>query len=235
MQVFYSQNIVGDKILIDQQEHIHLSKVLRKTLGDKIYVCNGKGLFVLAEIISMTKKETMLLTKEVLHDEKENSNRLTLAVAPTKNMDRYEWFIEKAIEIGVHRIVPFYSQNSERRKLKLERIQTIAISAMKQSKSLFLPEIHAPISFKELLNLKLTNQKYIAYVLEETNTVKDVFPLLEPDKELIVLIGPEGGFTVEEADRAMKNSFKALSLGAKRLRTETAAVYTAAAYQLLCK
>ena len=235
MQVFYSQNIVGDKILIDEQEHIHLSKVLRKAIGDKVYVCNGKGFFVLAEIISMTKKETMLLTREVLHDEKENTNRLTLAVAPTKNMDRYEWFIEKAIEIGVHEIIPFYSQNSERRKLKLERIQTIAISAMKQSKTLFLPEISEPISFKELITKKSPDQKYIAYVLEETSTAKDVFPLLDSEKELLVLIGPEGGFTVEEAELAVKNSFKALSLGAKRLRTETAAVYTAAAYQLLCK
>jgi 16S rRNA (uracil1498-N3)-methyltransferase len=235
MQVFYSPNIVSDKILVDQQEHIHLSKVLRKAIGDRVYVCNGRGLFVLAEIVSMSKKETVLLTKQVLHNEKENANQLVLAVALTKNMDRYEWFIEKAIEIGVHRIIPFYSQNSERRKLKLERIQTIAISAMKQSKSLFLPEIKEPISFKELLKENSTNQKYIAYVQEETHTSKAVFPLLDAEKELLVLIGPEGGFTVEEADLAIKNSFKALSLGTKRLRTETAAVFTAAAYQLLCK
>lgn len=235
MQVIYSQNIVGEKVLVDQQEHIHLSKVLRKNIGDTIYICNGNGLMVLAEIASISKKETILFIREVIEDQKENTNQLTIAIAPTKNMDRFEWFLEKSIEIGIHRIIPFYSQNSERRKLKMERLNTIAISAMKQSKTLFLPHIEEPVSYKELLTKDFGTQKYLAYVLENTLTVKGVFSSLDNKKDLTVLIGPEGGFTSEEAAQAIKNDFKTLSLGAKRLRTETAGIFTASAYQLLCK
>jgi 16S rRNA (uracil1498-N3)-methyltransferase len=235
MQVFYSKNIIDQKILIDQQEHIHLSKVLRKSLGDEVYVCNGQGLMVLAEITLISKRETILFLKEIIHDVKQNDNQLILAVAPTKNIDRYEWFIEKAIEIGVNKILPFYAQNSERRKLKIERLKTIAISAMKQSKTLFLPEISEPVSFKQLVAIENINQKYLAYVLEKTSTIKEVFPHVNTKEEVLIVIGPEGGFTEEEASLAAMNSFKALSLGEKRLRTETAAVYAAASYQLLCK
>ena len=235
MQVFYSTNIIDQKIVIDQQEHIHLSKVLRKNIGDTVHVCNGKGLMVLAEIVALSKKESLLIVKEVVFDLKQSDNRLVLGVAPTKNMDRYEWFIEKAIEIGISKIIPFYSQNSERRKLKMERLQTIAISAMKQSKSLFLPEIVEPITFKELMKKEMGDQKFLAYVLEDTRDLKAEFSKLNMNKELLVLIGPEGGFTTEEAELASANAYKTLSLGKQRFRTETAAIYTAAAYQLLCK
>jgi len=235
MQIFYSTNIQDNIAIIDGQENIHLSKVLRKEIGDEVYLLNGKGTLFLAEITSQSKKATTLTIKNTVESEEKNHNNLILAVAPTKNIDRYQWMIEKAVEIGVNQIIPFYSQNSERRRLKLERLEAIAIAAMKQSKTLFLPKIAAPINFKDLLNQEFSDQKFIAYLRDNTTDVTTSFPQLKPELSTVVLIGPEGGFTVEEAAQAEKNKFKTLSLGNKRLRTETAGVFTAAAYQLLCK
>lgn len=235
MQIFYTKNISGNIALIDGQESIHLTKVLRKNVDDEVYICNGLGSLFKAEITAVSKKESVLNIIETVEHQNENLCQLILAVAPTKNMDRYEWMIEKAVEIGVNQIIPFYSQNSERRRLKLERLEGIAIAAMKQSKTLFLPKISEAIKFKDLLNLEFSEQKFIAYLRGNTEDVKSVFPKLSTTKSTIILIGPEGGFTVEEAAEAEKNKFKTLSLGSKRLRTETAGVFTASAYQLLCK
>ena len=235
MQVFYAQNITDKNILIDSQEHIHLAKVLRKTVGDEIYVCNGKGLLVLAEIISSSKKETVLQVKRVVANENNNKHHLVIGIAPTKNMDRLEWMVEKCVEIGVNGIAPFYSQNSERRRLKLERLEGKALSAMKQSKALFLPSIQEAVTLEKLIKQSEAKHKYIAYVEEETNDIQAIFPQIDRNETMLVLIGPEGGFTKEEVDLAVENGFKSISLGQQRLRTETAGVFVASAYQLLCK
>lgn len=236
MQVFFSKNIVDGKILIDQQEHIHLSKVLRKTVGDEVFVCNGEGLLLRAEILSSSKKGTVLLSKEIVTQKKQSDHQLTIAIAPTKNMDRLEWMLEKCIEIGIQGLIPFYAQNSERRRLKLERLEARSVAAMKQSKALFLPKINEAISFKELLETKWDHTaKYIAYVEETGNDIKSVFPTLKSSEKVLVLIGPEGGFSPEEVAMAVKSGFKPISLGQQRLRTETAGVFVASAYQVLCK
>lgn len=235
MQLFFTQNIQNNIAIIDGQEHIHLAKALRKVIGDVVHLLDGKGALFLAEITGQTKKVTTLYIKEVVESVTANPNNLILAVAPTKNLDRYEWMVEKATEIGVKEIIPFFSQNSERRRLKTERVEAIAISAVKQSKTLFVPKIWEPIKFKELFIHDIAPQKYIAYLRENTENVVTAFPQLNIHENTIVLIGPEGGFTVEEAQLAEKNNFKTLSLGNKRLRTETAGVFTASAYQLLCK
>lgn len=232
MQVFYSNNISDQSIVIDGQEHIHLSKVLRKKPGDEVHVSNGEGLMILAKVISTTKKFSLLEQVEVIKNQKENLNNLVLAVAPTKSMDRYEWMIEKSIEIGVKRILPFYSHHSERRRLKVERLKLIAIAAMKQSKTLFLPEISNPISFKDLCETEF-NQKYIAFMDEEKLQLKDVIVDINRQKDLLFAIGPEGGFSEKEVKEAKENGFSPISLGANRLRTETAAIFCASAYQLL--
>lgn len=234
MQVFFSNKFIEDQILVDDQEHQHLNKVLRKKVGDHVFVCNGKGLMVEAEILASSKKETILKKLEVVIQLERDPNNLILAVAPTKNIDRYEWMLEKAIEIGVRKVIPFYSQNSERRKLRLERLQGIALAAMKQSKAVFLPEIIEPISFDKLLQVASEN-RFIAYVRETSVSIQTEFSKLSKAENCLVLIGPEGGFTHEEANLAIKNGFVSISLGEKRLRTETAGVFTAAAHQLLTK
>ncbi len=233
MQVFYSNNIINSSIFIEGQEHIHLTKVLRKSEGDEVAICNGSGLMLSARIVSISKKQTVLEKMEILAQEKVNTNKLILAVAPTKNIDRYQWMIEKCTEIGISKIIPFYSKHSERRRLKVDRLQLMALSAMKQSKSLFLPEIIEPISFKDLLKMESVNQKCLAYMEEETTTIAKLIPKLNRKEELLIAIGPEGGFSEEEVQQAKTNGFAPISLGSKRLRTETAAVYSAVAYQLL--
>ncbi len=235
MQLFYTTNIQKNIAIINGQENIHLTKVLRKNVGDEVFICNGEGGLFKAVLSSISKKESVLDILETIEQQTENSSQLILAVAPTKNMDRYEWMIEKSVEIGVNKIIPFYSQNSERRRLKLERLEGIAVAAMKQSKTLFLPIIAEPVKYKDLLTQNFSEQKFIAYLRDNTEDVTTSFPQLKPELSTVVLIGPEGGFTVEEAEQAVKNKFKTLSLGSKRLRTETAGVFTASAYQLLCK
>tara|TARA_B110000483_G_scaffold75626_1_gene94112 strand:- start:1615 stop:2316 length:702 start_codon:yes stop_codon:yes gene_type:complete len=233
MQVFYSNNIINTAIFIEGQEHVHLTKVLRKSEGDEVAICNGSGLMLSARIVSISKKQTVLEKIEILAQEKVNTNKLILAVAPTKNIDRYQWMIEKCTEIGISKIIPFYSKHSERRRLKVDRLQLIALSAMKQSKSLFLPEIIEPISFKDLLKMESVKQKGLAYMEEETTTIAKLISNLNRKEELLIAIGPEGGFSEEEVQQAKTNGFAPISLGSKRLRTETAAVYSAVAYQLL--
>jgi len=233
MQVFYSNNIINTAIFIEGQEHVHLTKVLRKSEGDEVAICNGSGLMLSARIVSISKKQTVLEKIEILAQEKVNTNKLILAVAPTKNIDRYQWMIEKCTEIGISKIIPFYSKHSERRRLKVDRLQLIALSAMKQSKSLFLPEIIEPISFKDLLKMESVKQKGLAYMEEETTSIAKLISNLNRKEELLIAIGPEGGFSEEEVQQAKTNGFAPISLGSKRLRTETAAVYSAVAYQLL--
>jgi 16S rRNA (uracil1498-N3)-methyltransferase len=232
MQVFFTNHIVNSQVLVTEQEHIHLSKVLRKQVGDEVIICNGKGFMAIAMISSISKKETLLSVVSVLANETMPASKLILAVAPTKNMDRYEWFIEKAIEIGVNQFQPFFSQNSERRNLKLERLELIAIAAMKQSKAIFLPEILEPVSFDSLILNTSIEQKFIAYVPENKLSIQSPLKTLNYNTESIFLVGPEGGFTKEEAAKAQKLGFVSISLGDKRLRTETAGVFIASAYQL---
>ena len=186
MQVFYSNNIINTAIFIEGQEHVHLTKVLRKSEGDEVAISNGSGKMLSAIIYSISKKQTDKEKIEILAQEKVNTNKLILAVAPTKNIDRYQWMIEKCTEIGISKIIPFYSKHSERRRLKVDRLQLIALSAMKQSKSLFLPEIIEPISFKDLLKMESVKQKGLAYMEEETTTIAKLISNLNRKEELLL-------------------------------------------------
>ena len=176
MQLFYTKNIQNNIAIIEGQENIHLSKVLRKVVGDEVHILNGIGQLYLAEITQQTKKATTLIIKQTIENKSKNSNNLILAVAPTKNMDRFEWMVEKATEIGVKEIIPFFSQNSERRRLKTERVEAIAISAIKQSKTLFVPKIWEPIKFKELFNKDMTAFNDLVKAIDECSSFLLVFP-----------------------------------------------------------
>lgn len=231
MQIFYSSIAaeINTSIEIDGQEHLHISKSLRKKIGDIIYIVNGKGCLFEAEIRFMSKKQTqVLLLKVILTSDKKAE--LVLAVAPTKNIGRYEWLIEKCTEIGVKSILPFTSYHSERKVVKHERLNTMTISAMKQSKQLFLPTIGELVSFKQVLKeAEGFDVKLIAYCEEQAITIKNELKALPT----FVLIGPEGGFSSQEVEMAKEKGFKSVTLGENRLRTETAAVYVASVYNVL--
>lgn len=233
MQLFYSKIIssIGQIFEIEDQENQHLVKVLRKNVGDEIFVTNGKGALFSARINSFGKKKSILEVIKLIKSEEKKHN-FSLAIAPTKNIARIEWFIEKSVEIGIHEIFLFTSQNSERRIVKVDRLQAKALSAMKQSLKIDLPIVHEVQKFAKLLEQvsESFEEKYIAYCEEDDNNfIKE----LKINNKILVLIGPEGGFTREEVILAKQFGFKAVSLGSSRLRTETAGLFACSVFNAM--
>jgi 16S rRNA (uracil1498-N3)-methyltransferase len=220
MQLFFCNNF-DNEIKLSNEESRHAIKVLRKDIGDKIYFTNGKGLFVTGEIKSIDKLQAIvkILSKE--RKLKSHDYILHVGIAPTKNIDRFEWFLEKATEIGIDEITPIICERSERKVIKLERCKRILKSAMKQSLKFHLPKINNPTKFRELITDKNYSNKYIAHCNKE-NTVylKDQ----KVSEDTLILIGPEGDFSMSETNYAIENNFKEISLGKDRYRTETAGV-----------
>lgn len=222
MNTFYISEISGSSIKLNIEESKHCIKVLRLRKGDHVLLMNGRGSMFEAVIQIPDSKSCVL---EVLNEEKHRIGRsynLTIALAPTKNIDRYEWFIEKSTEIGIDRIIPLICQHSERKDIKVERIEKILISAMKQSGQMFLPELTHPTSFKELIGKPFDGDKLIAHC--DNGDKKDLKDSVTPGKNVLILIGPEGDFDGEEIKLALKNGFIPVSLGESRLRTETAGI-----------
>ena len=233
MQLFYSEDLTKENqlIVLDGQESIHISKVLRKQVGDLIHITNGKGLLFEAEILSLNKKGCDLTAKKLVETKDFYSN-LTVAIAPTKNIARLEWFIEKSVEIGIEKICIFISQNSERREAKADRLQLKALSAMKQSLKFVLPEVTEALKFKAQIDLSENKfeTKLIAYC---GKNAENIMPLIDFNKKTIIFIGPEGGFAENEIEYAKQKGFKAVSLGGSRLRTETAGIFVTSIYNSL--
>lgn len=216
---------------LTSEESWHCAKVLRKKTGDNVQLIDGMGNFYegILELVS-DKKCTANLTSGPILQEKRNYY-LHLAIAPTKQIDRIEWMIEKAVEIGIDEISFISCKNSERTVIKIDRIIKIVESAVKQSLQAYLPKINDLTSFKEIINSKEVDQKLIAHCYnEEKNDLKQ---MEFKNKSTLVLIGPEGDFSMDEVDIALKNNFKAVSFGSNRLRTETAGLYVCQAASLL--
>ena len=221
MNIFYTPTINSTaNFVLDETESKHAIKVLRLKQGDTIWLVDGKGNFYIAEISNEHSKkcEVKILEKKIDTDNKPN---IRIAIAPTKNNDRLEWFIEKTTEIGITEVIPIICDHSERKVLKTERLEKRAISAMKQSLKANLPLIKEPISFKAFLNsLDYQTEKYIAHCNDESQKhLKDIY---QPGKDCLILIGPEGDFSKNEIEMALNNGFTPVSLGKSRLRTETA-------------
>jgi len=216
MQLFFCKD--DDKELrLSEEESRHVVKVLRKSIGEKLYFTDGKGMFLTGEIITTDKKNT---TVKIIKKEKKRKNHnysLHIAIAPTKNMDRFEWFLEKSTEIGIDEITPIICSNSERKIIKIERCNRILKSAMKQSLKFYLPKLNEPIMFKDFIQKKYEGQKYIAHC-QEYKKIK----LKKENTRMHIMIGPEGGFSEEEIRMATEKNFSHISLGNSRLRTETA-------------
>ncbi|QAA83013.1 16S rRNA (uracil(1498)-N(3))-methyltransferase [Aequorivita sp. H23M31] len=224
MQLFYNPNILDSEkqVTFDKEESKHIVRVLRMKEGDCFKITNGKGLIFEAEIISAQPKECIaqILSQEILEPMKYH---LHLAVAPTKLNDRYEWFLEKATEIGISEITPLICDHSERKTIKLERYEKIIQSAMKQSLKAYIPTLNEVISFTDFMNSEFPKtMKFIAHC--ENTDKKSLKSLLTPKKNITILIGPEGDFSPEEIQLAKKNGFSPVTLGESRLRTETAAI-----------
>ena len=223
MQLFYNPTITEftEIFSFDKEESKHIIKVLRKKDTDILFVTNGLGFLFKTEI---TLASDSKCTVKILSFEKQPRSKfhLHLAVSPTKMNDRYEWFLEKATEIGIHEITPIICDHSERKVVNKERFDKILLVAMKQSNELYLPKLNEAVTLKEFLKHERTGLKLIAHC-EEANkqTLKSV---LKPNADVTMLIGPEGDFSEKEIAVALENSYIPVSLGNTRLRTETAAI-----------
>ena len=223
MQLFYNPSISVDtkNFTFDKEESKHIVKVLRKKDGDILFVTNGLGFLFECKIVLAIETKC---TVEIVHCEKSEPLpfKLHLAVAPTKMNERFEWFLEKATEIGVSEITPIICEHSERKHIKNERFEKIVVAAMKQSNQHFLPKLHEPTTFKDFLKREVSGELFIAHC-EETDK-KLLKQLLVPRADLTILIGPEGDFSTKEIQAAIDHKYIPVSLGHTRLRTETAAI-----------
>lgn len=234
MELFYSRDIAGGICRLDQDESGHCIKVLRHRSGDMISVIDGCGTLYRCRITSDSHKGVEAVIVETLSGWGGHPYNLHMAVCPTKNNDRYEWFAEKACELGFDTLSPVIGEHSERRVLKTQRVEKILVSAAKQSLKATVPVVNEPVSVKEFISLHKDSNalKLIAYCFEDESvprrSIKEALEVYE-GQEIIVMIGPEGDFSNDEARMALEAGFVPVHLGSSRLRTETAAVYAAAA------
>lgn len=225
MHIFYTPDITTPDYTLSEDESKHCIRVLRLNTGDTIHLTDGKGGWHEAKIKDDNAKRCTVTITDSRHEVGLRTWKLHIAIAPTKNMERLEWFVEKATEIGIDEISLIISDNSERTVVKTERLEKVAVSAMKQSMKAYLPKINEVISYKDFIekNKNNTSEKYIAHCINNKSAhLKNSY---HPDKNVLILIGPEGDFNPKEVKMAIDNAFAEISLGESRLRTETAALY----------
>jgi 16S rRNA (uracil1498-N3)-methyltransferase len=219
VNLFYQPEIQQGVHFLDPTESKHCTKVLRKKAGDKIHITDGKG-FLYEAIITVADPRECRFEIQETKPEAEKSFSIHIAISPTKHADRFEWFVEKAVELGVDRITVMKCEHTEHSHFKLDRLEKIAISAMKQSLRLTLPQIEGPIDFKTVVNQGGKESKFIGHV--DANNPGHLKNVARPDSDYLVLIGPEGDFSPNEIELAVSKNFQKISLGSNRLRTETA-------------
>lgn len=232
MQLFYQPELhkTSTACVFGEEESRHIVRVLRRKEGDELKVTNGKGLIFTGTVTECSLKHCKLTildytkTVRLMH-------RLHLAVAPTKNIERYEWFLEKATEIGVNEITPLICEHSERKIIKKQRLEKVVQAAMKQSLRSYLPKLHEMTPFEDFVQQDLPKRRFITHCQEGEKA--DFKRRLEPDKKIVVLVGPEGDFSEREINLAESHGFLPTSLGEYRLRTETAAILTCATVAIL--
>lgn len=221
MHLFYVPDAASGLLTLNEDESVHCSRVLRLRSGDKVLITNGKGYFFDAIIEAPHPKRTTVICGVGRSEGEKTSYRVHIALAPTKNLERTEWFVEKATEIGIDKITIFFSSHSERRVIKPERLQRTALAAMKQSYRAKLPEFDIAGDFRSIIASATEKQRFIAWINEGVKL--ELANAIVPDTDVMVLIGPEGDFSIEEVAQAKDHGFVPVSLGPSRLRTETAA------------
>jgi 16S rRNA (uracil1498-N3)-methyltransferase len=222
MYLFYTPNIQTEVYQFDEEESKHCIKVLRLKNGEQVNLIDGVGGLYLAEIIDDHPKRTTLKVLNIQKEFAKRNHYLHIAIAPTKNIDRFEWFLEKVTEIGIDEITPIICEHSERKEVKIERSNKIITSAIKQSLKAYHPILNPQISFKEFIHQAKADKKFIAHCEdgEKQALAKD----FEPKDNYLILIGPEGDFSPDEIELALQSGFVPITLGESRLRTETAAL-----------
>ena len=224
---FYAPEIETNGVL-PESESGHVTRVLRKQAGDHIFVVDGKGYCYECEITRPHPKATEVKIIGKTPETDTWSGKITVAIAPTKNIDRIEWFVEKAVEMGIDRIVLLKCRHSERKNVNLDRLEKIMVSAMKQSLKAKLPELEGPVEFNSFVDSDRSNSRFMGYC--DKDTERRVFAKEYcPAADVTVMIGPEGDFSPEEVELARKFDFLPVTFGDARLRTESAALFAVAA------
>lgn len=224
MQLFYAPEITLPIYTLDEEESKHCVKVLRMRPGDELHITDGRGSMHRCKVVDDNAKHCTVEVVETIHEYEKPDYRLVMAVAPTKNIDRFEWFLEKATEVGVSEFYPIECDHSERRQVKHERQLRVVTSAVKQSLKAYHPELHDLVDVRQVMAMPFEGQKFIAHCNAEMGERQYLGSLIKKGENVLILIGPEGDFSEEEITFAVQNGFKAVSLGRERLRTETAAL-----------
>lgn len=231
MEIFYAYEADGERCRLDAEESAHLVRVLRRRTGDEVHLIDGRGTLYRCRLTDDNPKGAEAAVEETIRGWGAHPYRLTLGCCPTKNNERFEWMVEKAVEIGVDTLAPLIGERSERKVYKTQRAERIALSATKQSLKAALPEIREPLGVSDFLREERGGLKLIAYCFEgevERRSIKEVLAASD-ETDITVLIGPEGDFSPSEAALAVSRGYIPVHLGASRLRTETAAVTAAQA------
>ncbi|MFD0795707.1 16S rRNA (uracil(1498)-N(3))-methyltransferase [Mucilaginibacter litoreus] len=224
MQLFYTPDIDPKlpQYFLSEEESKHAVRVLRLSAGDEVTLIDGKGGLYKAQITGAHPKRTILKINSVTTGYNQRNHYLHIAIAPTKNLDRIEWFLEKATEIGIDEISLIICQRSERKEAKVERLDKIITSAIKQSIKAYHPILNAPVTLSQFIKQPFKGHKFIAHCAEGDKA--GLAQSFEKHGRYLILIGPEGDFSPPEVDMALQNGYKAITLGESRLRTETAAL-----------
>ena len=223
MQIFYAPDITGDTYTLDEKESKHLIRVLRMTKGESVKLIDGNGILYEGIISNPDQNKCSIDITGKIKDFERRNYRLHIAISPLKNPERFEWFIEKSVEIGIDEITPLLCRNTEKPGIKSERLNNLIISAMKQSLKATKTILNEPTSFKDFINKDLMGIRMIAHC-DKSNERKNVSEVYSKNDNSIILIGPEGDFTRDEVDSAVNRGFLPVHLGPSRLRTETAGV-----------
>lgn len=224
MQLFYAPDITPPLYTLNEEESKHCIRVLRLGLGDRLHLTDGVGNMYECRIVEAHQHHCAVEVVETITEFEKLPYELTIAVAPTKNIDRYEWFLEKATEVGVSRIIPIECDHSERRIIKHEREERVITSAVKQSLKAYHPTLEEMTPVKEVIARPFEGRKFIAHCDNNCSERSYLPSIIKKTEKSLILIGPEGDFSPEEIKFALENGFEPISLGNQRLRTETAAV-----------
>ncbi len=223
MQVFYAPGISGETHILDENESRHIIRVLRMKQGMPVKLIDGRGNLYNGEISDDNVKRCCVRIKEIIRNFEKRSYNLHIAISPLKNTERFEWFVEKSVEIGIDTITPLLCHNTEKTSVKQERINNIIVSAMKQSLKASKTILDEPTKFSDFIETKMAGKMIIAHC-NNSFTRKKISDVYEKDESAIILIGPEGDFTMEEIKVAEEKGFTGVHLGESRLRTETAGI-----------
>jgi len=231
MYLFYSPIVNEGPNFLGEEESRHCTRVLRLEEGDTIHLTNGLGDLYQCVIQYADPKKCLVKVISVQREYQKRNIHLHIGIAPTKNMDRLEWFLEKATEIGIDEITPLFCVHSERARINSDRLQKILIAAMKQSLKAYIPRLNGPIDYRNFLKKEFPGQKFIAYC--ETGGEEELHKVYRKGTDVLILIGPEGDFSPVEIEEGKNMGFIPISLGKSRLRTETAGIVACNTINLL--